>query len=300
MCTNPDDFKRFEREKFNIDTLLARISRFKNGENEFFNNYKDAFSLGGGEPTLYHSLPLLIKKIDDFFPGIRITCLSNGRMFSYLNYAKQILQLDVNLELVIPIHGYNAKLHDRITMAPGSFRQTIEGINNICRLKKSKQLLEIRIVIHGLNYRFLRRITDFIKKEFPQIERLVYIFFEIEGQAVKNIVKIKTTYKQTRPYIEKIYNRLNFFQEVRFYHFPLCTIPPKFFPYIWRTLPSHEVAFPRICKKCNLKKLCLGVHKGYLRYVGSDEFRAVIDNDNFSIQEGNNWQHPIEKIKGIN
>lgn len=293
ICSNHSRFLQFKPET--IGGLIERIKRFSQGKKEFLDDYKDAFSITGGEPTLYHSLPLLIKKIDDFFPGLRITCLSNGRMFSYLDYAKQIMQLDVNLELVIPVHGHNAKLHDRITMVPGSFKQTIEGIRNVLKLKKRNQFLEIRIVIHRLNYKFLGRIAEFIKKEFPQIERLVYIFFEIEGQAEKNLKRLKLTYTQLMPYINAVYDTVSFFPSVRFYHFPLCALPQKFFPYAWRTLPEFEVSFLESCKKCNLKKWCLGVHKGYLKFIGNLEFKPVVDK--ITIKESGNWHHPIQEVK---
>lgn len=285
------------KQGFDLSCLLERIVRFYKGEKVFLEDYRDVFSISGGEPTLSPHFITIVKKINDYFPGIRIVCFSNGRMFSYRDYAKEFLRLNANLELVVSVHGHNAEIHEQVTRVIGSFSQTIRGIKNICQLKKPHHLVEIRVVIHRLNYNFLTEITKFIKKEFPHINRLVYVFFEIEGRACKNIKKLRLTYTQLSPFITKIYGLIRYFPDVRFYHFPLCIIPAKFFPYIWRTLPSHEVTFLKTCKRCNLKKLCLGLHKGYLKYIGLAEFKPVINN--FNIQESNIWQHPIEKIKGI-
>lgn len=294
MCTNPDRFWRL-RQRFSLSYLLKRIERFYEGKEEFLENFRDAFYISGGEPTLSPHLINIIKKINELFPEKRIICLTNGRRLSYIDYTQELLSLNANLELDISIHGHNPKIHDRITQASSSFIQTISGLRNIFRFKRPEQIIEIRIVIHQLNYKFLRQTTKFIKEEFPQLNRLVYIFFEIEGQVCKNLKTLKLTYTQLLPYIIKIYNLINYFPDVRFYHFPLCTLPPEFFPYIWRTLPSFEILFPKImCERCNLKDLCLGVHKGYLKYVGFSEFQPITRN--IQIQKSNNWHHPIEKI----
>jgi MoaA/NifB/PqqE/SkfB family radical SAM enzyme len=282
------------KQGFSLSCLIKRIYKFYNGEKEFLENYRDSFSISGGEPTLSNHLITIIKKINELFPKARIICLTNGRRFSYVDYAKEFLQLNSDLDLVISIHGHNPKLHDKITQTPGSFSQTVTGLRNIFRFKKSNQSIEIRVVIHQLNYKFLEEITKFIKINFPHINRLVFIFFEIEGQVIKNFSRLRLTYSELLPYINKIYDLITEFSEVRFYHFPLCTLPPKFFPYIWRTLPDFEISFPRNCKGCTLKEFCLGVHKGYLKYIGTSEFQPI--KDNFCFEKGTNWHHPILKI----
>lgn len=292
MCTNPDKFWK-ENKEFSLSCLLNRIDGFYYGRNEFLENFRDIFYITGGEPTLSPYLFTIIEKINTLFKDKKINCLSNGRMFCYASYVKEFFKSGSNLELTIPIHGHSADLHDRITGVPGSFFQTVKGIENIFRFKKSTNLVEIRVVIHKVNYKFLNKIIKFIKSEFPKINRLVFIFFEIEGQALKNINALKLTYSDFLPYIGKLCVLPRYFPDVRFYHFPLCMLPVKFFPYVWRTLPSFEVAYLDKCKLCNLKKLCLGVHKGYLKYFGGLEFRA--NKKQFTIQESNNWHHPIKK-----
>jgi MoaA/NifB/PqqE/SkfB family radical SAM enzyme len=294
MCTNPDRFWNMKQYNFSLPYLQKRIERFYNGKKEFLDDYRDSFSISGGEPTLSSHFIPIIKKINALFPRIKIICLTNGRLFAYKEYAKEFLQLDGNLELAISIHGHNAEIYDKITQTSGSFLQTMKGIKNILCFRKQTQFIEIRVVIHRLNYKFLEEITKFIMYKFPQIVRLVFIFFEIEGKVIKNLRILKLTYTQLLPYISKIYDLISYFPEVRFYHFPLCALPPKFFPYIWRTLPKFEVAFLSSCKMCNLKAFCLGIHKGYLKYINTSEFHPI--KDNFDIKKGANWHHPILSI----
>ena len=294
MCSNPDDFWAMDEGLFSLNKLTERIQRFYRGERVFLSDYRDSFSITGGEPTLSAYLFSVIKSINEFFPRIRIICLTNGRMFSRTDYAKEFLRLSANLELAVSLHGHNARVHDKITQTPGSFDQAVAGLKNIFRLRKHTQHIGIRVVVHGLNYKFLEKITRFIMINFPQVDYLVFMFFEIEGQAARNLVALKLTYTRLFPYIDKIYDFIAVFPQVRFYHFPLCTLPSKFYPYIWRTLPDVEVSFPKNCKNCKLRGLCLGIHKGYLEYIGPDEFHPF--ESSINIQESGNWHRPIAGV----
>lgn len=291
MCTNPDDFKRLPKEKLSYLALSKKIERFAKGKEEFLNNYRDAFCISGGEPTLSSVFFRLMKKIAVSFPHVKLRCLSNGRQFCYEDFAKAVLSIKDDLELIIPLHAPSPELHDKITRTPYSFSQTVMGLKNILKHKTPRQLIEIRIVIHGLNFTILSELAAYIQKEFKGIGRLVYIFFEIEGQVKKNLKSLKLTYTKIKMYLDKIFKWVPAFPEIRFYHFPLCTLPEKFYPHIWRTLPAHEVAFPKKCKECAVKQWCLGVHRGYLAHLGDSEFRPIRIPP--SIATSNNYHHPI-------
>jgi len=283
------------KQGFTLPFLNKKLDMFAQGRHKFKDNYHDSFSISGGEPTLSPHLFEIIKKINRLFSDKKIICLSNGRRFFYKDYTRGFLQLTTNLELIIPIHGQNARVHEGITRSKGSFNQTIKGLNNVFRFKKKKQIVEIRIVVHGLNYKLLKEITLFIKHTFPTLNRLVFVFFEIEGQSAKNIAKMKLAYSELVPYMDEIFSFIPSFPEVRFYHFPLCTLPVKFYPYIWRTLPSFEVSYSALCKKCILKTSCLGVHKGYLDYFGDLEFKPRAES--IKIKKSGVWHHPIESLE---
>lgn len=47
--------------------------------------------------------------------------------------------------------------------------------------------------------------------------------------------------------------------------------------------------------RCQYKKHCFGIHKGYLEKVGNKEFSPI--KENFVIQETNDFYHPIREIK---
>lgn len=294
MCSNPE-YSEKDNRGCGLKDLKKRLKGFYVGKEVFLENFRDGFCLTGGEPTLSSHLAPLIEEINKFFPGTEILCLTNGRKFSRPVYARKVLATGANLHLATSIHAYNAKLHDRITGIQGSFAQTVKGLDNIRRFKKSNHKVSIRVVIHGLNYKFLDRTARFINDNFSYIDRMVFIFFEIEGRAEKNIKTLKLRYGQVRPYVNKLYGLISKFKEVRFYHFPLCTLSVVFYPYIWRTLPDYEVSFGKSCRSCKLKKFCLGIHKGYIEHFGTKEFRPPAGK--ISIGETGSWYHPIESVR---
>ena len=83
----------------------------------------------GGESTIrgdFLSLVRAAKKL-----GFKdVVVVTNGRMLSYPDFAKATVEAGVT-ELIFSIHGHDAKLHDAVTAAPGSFAQLLQAIANV-------------------------------------------------------------------------------------------------------------------------------------------------------------------------
>lgn len=285
MCSNPDNFWR--QKKYDYDSLSERILSLKG-------KIKD-ISITGGEPTIHPDFPKLIKFLNREFPHIEITLVTNGRKIFYSAFAKKCLELE-KLTVAVTLHGYNAKTHDAITSVKGSFMQTIGGVKNLIKYRKKGQHIEIRIVISKLTCRYVHKILSFIRKNFTAVDRVTLMFIEIEGRVNKNINTVGITYREWNDkYLSRIKPMMRYFKDLRLYHFPLCVVEPFLWKYVWRTLPKTEVAFPIQCKDCNLKGLCLGIHRGYLKYIGLSEFQPI--RGNLNIKKSTNWHQPISEIK---
>ncbi len=154
MCTNPENYWK-QNKGFSLVYLSKILVRHFMGEEVYLNNYKDSFSLTGGEPTLNPALFSYLKRINYLYPNIKITILSKGRKFSSIRYTRRLLNLGLNLNFIISICGHNAKLHDKITRRRGSFTEAVAGLKNILQLRNKNNEVEIRVVIHKLNYKFL-------------------------------------------------------------------------------------------------------------------------------------------------
>lgn len=282
MCSNPDDSWR--KENYGYKYIVRRLSVLRGSIADM--------TITGGEPTIHPDFLRIIDFLKRDFPRVRFDLLTNGRRFYYPVFAKKCLQLR-NVNIAISLNGYSARTHDSITSVKGSFEQTISGIKNILKYKSKGQNLEIRIIITKISCIYAHKILTFIQKEFPDVDRVVLIFMEMEGMANKNIEKVGITYKEWASYMPEIGLKIKKFADIRFYHFPLCTISTNLWKNVWRTLPKEEVVFPDGCYSCWCKQYCLGVHVGYLKNMGSSEFRPP---KMAMIKRSNNFHHPIADV----
>ncbi len=289
MCTNPAGIAPDKTGYFSFVSLKKYIDSKKKHKSAV-----DIIYLTGGEPTIRPDFFDSVAYISKTFPLVRVCVMSNGRRFFYPDFTKKCLSFP-NIEFIIPIHGWDAKSHDAVSGVPGSFAQTIGGLKNILAFRHPSQQIEIRVIIHRINYKKLNKIFDFIQKKMPSVERVVAIFAEYEGQAIKNYKSISLSHKKFYPEFRRLRKYLNKFKEIRFYHFPLCTIPKEFWPYTWRTLEKDEICFPKKCVGCSVKKICLGVHKNYSKLFGDKELEPI--KETVPLKLSNNYDHPIEDVE---
>lgn len=283
MCSNNTRMlSNVKRQSDN--TLLKEVFSIKNLKQ---------ISLTGGEPTLNKNLINILRFINTKSPEMQIALLSNGRMFSYQDYVKKFLGIK-NLTLIIPICGSNSVIHDSITRTKGSFNETRQGIKNL--LARSLNL-ELRVVIHRLNYKDLPNIAKLILKEFKKVSCVVFLMEEIMGNAADNKKILTVSYSDVLPYLRNAVSLLHKKSiEARLYHFPLCTLDRELWPVAWRTVRKSKIIYPN-CTSCRYKDCCVGVLKTYYYNVNREEFRpikekvAIIkDNKRFIF-------HPISKVK---
>lgn len=120
----PDENKIFEMNPEIIKNKI--LAGYKN------NCQRIIFS--GRETTLHPNIIDFIycaKKAG--YKAIRIK--SNARMFYYANFAKKMVDAGLN-EIIAPFYSHKPDIHDKITRAPGSFRQALKGLRNINILSK--------------------------------------------------------------------------------------------------------------------------------------------------------------------
>lgn len=289
MCTNPD--RPWPAWDGSFDYGYPVIKRIEKMKEKI--KLDDSIYLTGGEPTLHPQFLNILKYLSKNFPKQKITLLTNGRRFFYKDFARKTLEINNNFDIDVSLHGSTGDICDKITRTPGSFRQAIKGLKNLLLYKK-KQNIGIRFVITKLSYKNIDQFLKMAGRQFPSIDKIIFIFWEPEGQTIKNLETVKISYNQVKPYLEKIRLSKKLLKEIRFYHFPLCAIPEKLWPYTWRTLRANEVDFTERCGRCFYKKYCLGIHKDYLKYMGDKEFAPI--RKHLDIEETGNIYKPIGKV----
>ncbi|HVO36730.1 MAG TPA: radical SAM protein [Candidatus Acidoferrum sp.] len=81
----------------------------------------------GGEPTLRDDLPELLQHAQN--KGIVTGLITNGRRLKDMDYVKTLEKAGLDF-VQITLESHKAAIHDRITSAKGSWKETVQGIRN--------------------------------------------------------------------------------------------------------------------------------------------------------------------------
>jgi len=264
--TNYD--KSDKKMHFSLDDVKKIIDSFDKDTN--------IIDYNGGEPTLRKDLLEIIRYTRERFPDAYIQLLTNGRMFYYGNYVEKFRKCGIGkIRFMITIYGHNEKVHDAITRAPGSFRETVAGIRNLIG---SGFDVEVRIIITKMNYRHFPQIARFVCS-IPGIRRVVFVNAKIVGEAYRNRDSVLVGYSDLREYAEKAGDyllRMRDKMEIRYFHFPFCILGSKYWELVEGvTVPYTDITFGPECEKCSKRTTCPGIWASYADLRGFGEFRPI-------------------------
>ncbi len=224
-------------------------------------------NITGGEPTLAGSEFIEVLKIlRSKFQHTEFQLLTNGRSFSDKAFLNTVMMYMPNqTRFAIPLHSYNPEIHDYITRAPGSFKQTDQGIRNLLALS---QKVEIRLVLSQLNLGSILQTAKYIIKEYPGVLVVNFIGMEMMGNAAKNKDVLWEEYpavfariKQSTLYlIEKGI-------DVQLYNFPLCAVDRGFWPITARSITDYKIRYKEECTACVVKDVCGGFFSSTLKMM---------------------------------
>ncbi len=229
-------------------------------------NEEDSIALYGGEPTLRNDLVDIIKTAKQ--NGYRrIKLITNGRTFSNNQFLQRIVNAGCSL-FEIKLWGSHPDLHDHLTKVPDSFRQTIQGIENLQRLSCDKFIC-LRILLCKQNY------TDIINIVTAGINFSVHrivLSLEDHNLALRELIPHIHTAIQV-----SILNRIWILTE----GLPFC-IMQGLEHHISEIYCRHDnFMSPRIykqhkyCKHCVYQAVCPGIEADYLNQFGHGEFIPV-------------------------
>lgn len=276
MCTNPPEFSISSPQcNYDLKTQLAKLESYLSGNKDTYysNRYRhDYISITGGEPTMHPDFFALLYAIRKRLPQIPITLLTNGRRLSDKKFFEKFLKIAKQpFSVGVPLHADNKQLFEKITGVKGSFEQTLSCLDNL--FSSFTGDVQIRVVIHKLNYKKIADIATFISKKYGKRFRVAFIHYEIEGMSHINSAKVGLKLSQSAKIIEK---SLKIISELDFelYHYPLCILSKSLRDKARITLPIDERVYPEVCYRCVLRKKCLGLMKEYFEVYGCRELRS--------------------------
>ena len=266
MCPSPEATRR-NVPKTNIQDLIELARHIPSDAPHL--------TITGGEPFLVGECIFpFIRFLKENLPCTEFLFLTNGRVFAIEKFVNQFVEnAPCNSTVAVPVHGSCDSIHDSITRADGSFRQTIRGIKQLLR---NGIRIEIRLVVSRLNISDFDKIADLIITQFPGIEYVSVIAMEMTGNARRNQEQVWVSYRESFGVISGAIRRMiENGIDVRLYNFPLCTVQKSFWTLCEKSISGNKVRFGEVCDECKYRSACGGVFAGTFQ-LEKDELKAVL------------------------
>ena len=159
-----------------------------------------------GEPTLHPRLPEFIAMARDLgFPIVGM--ITNGRRLAHRAYTRKLLESGLN-HILVSIHGPDARVHDGLTRAKGSFEQALKGMANLLLLKREFPALKVHTsyVINKRNYKLVREFYDMM---LPfGVDQHVFNVMMPEGRGAEFFDQLVVQYKDVAAEFKKFTDAL--------------------------------------------------------------------------------------------
>jgi His-Xaa-Ser system radical SAM maturase HxsC len=229
----------------------------------------------GGEPTLLgERFVNVLRECKRLLPNTAIHVLSNGRNFAEPEVARSWAAVDhPDLMVGIPLYSDISDRHDYVVQADGAYDQTIRGILN---LKRERQRVELRVVLHRQTYAGLPRLAEFIARNLLFVDHVALMGLEIMGFARANldVLWIDPTEYQTQ-LKQAVRTLVAYGIRTSIYNHQLCLLDRSLWPYAVRSISDWKNEYIDECGRCAVRERCGGFFASS-RYKRSDNIHALI------------------------
>lgn len=282
QCSNNCVFckgKKIGNIEKNIEQELDKIeSALRMGEKI------DSIEISGNDPGEYEELPDFVSLLRAKTGVSEIILATHGRNLSDRKFLEKIIKSGVN-HFTVPFYGHTSKIHDSITRAKGSFKETCAGVRNIYELKKN---VSFRSLITRENQRYLEELFYFLSR-LPSY-KLVCVGVPYYAEDRKDFVRSIPDFLKLRVQLSKalkLCQLMNF--NIQLLDIPRCfikldyensiesEIPQKAYEYLngkkisplrakgRQITPGYRKKKKiKLCKKCIYNESCSGFFKTYV------------------------------------
>lgn len=276
-----------------MDEITHTIKSIHNVKNTFV-------QITGGEPTIYETLPDILKLCYD--RGLATAIQTNGTGFADEGF---LLKCKPYINHVhIAIHSCVPEIHDTIVGTEGMWKKTIQGLDNLI---KHNIFFTTQTVLSQYNIDTIYDTFDFIQnKKFGTHMSLTYP--HLMGNALHNAKDVAFRYSDKKEIIQKTLEKFHEFLYTE--SIPYCYLHPyahqvmvhEYFilkndgrigldcansrdilnDYNRLDLKDHRKA--PLCKNCMYNSICIGVWKEYIELFKNnlDLYPIVVDENDDS------------------
>jgi His-Xaa-Ser system radical SAM maturase HxsC len=263
MCSQPP---RNVNDGWIVEEVIDALPLIDRGTQEI--------GITGGEPTLLGDRFFdLIGAAKSFLPDTAVHVLTNGRLFHDPTQARRLAQIDhPDLMLGIPVYSDLAHVHDYVVQADGAYDETIRGILN---LKRARQKVEIRVVLHKQTYARLPELATFIARNLLFADHVALMGLELMGFARANLDDL---WIDPLDYREQLTEAVNILDRARMkvslYNLQHCLLDPSIWSFARRSISDWKQGYVPECAGCEMKSSCAGFFAS-AKYRYSDRIRPI-------------------------
>ena len=196
----------------------------------------------------------------------RIKLITNGRAFSHAHYLQQVINAGCSL-FEISLWGSNPNLHEYLSRTPGSFWETVRGLENLSGIPVDKFVC-LRIPV--------------CKENFSDLENIIVTALNFgTNRIILSMQDSTLPFQSALPHIINginisIFNRVWILTE----GIPFCLMQglEQHISEIysgWDTLYERMYQQHKQCPECVYKELCPGTGVSYIKQFGDGEFSPV-------------------------
>ena len=233
-----------------------------------------ALGVSGGEPTMVPAgLLQIVHACRDCLPETALQVLTNGRMFNYLGFAREMGAIGhADLTFGVPIYSDLAHEHDRIVGVRGAFDETIRGIMN---LRRCGGRVEIRVVAMRPNVDRLADLARFIARNLPFAEHVALMGMEPMGLARRNFERLWVDPADYQAELAAAVGELRRHRiAVSIFNEQLCVLHPPLREIAARSISDWKNVYMDECRGCAARGECGGFFESS-RELHSRAIRAL-------------------------
>jgi His-Xaa-Ser system radical SAM maturase HxsC len=143
-----------------------------------------------------------------------------------------------------------------VVQADGAFDETIKGIIN---LKKYKQKVEIRVVLHRQTYERLPQLAEFLARNLLFVDHVALMGLEMTGFTRHNLEELWIDPIDYQPQLVRAVETLaRYKMNVSVYNHQLCVLDKRLWPYNRKSISDWKNEFMPECEPCTKKTECGG------------------------------------------
>ena len=250
----------------------------------------DGLSISGGEPLLYPDLVKMVKYARLLGFG-RVELQSNATLLTEEN-SRRLARAGI-CSALISLPSHEERIYDAITATKGYHQAAMTGLKNFLSEHIHVTLCH---VVCTANYRFLPEYVDYVADNFPQIQRISFLYVQPEGRGRQN-PSLYPDLDDLRPYWEEAMARcdargVGFSTDVQT-GLPLCMMtgheervdlglllsPDDFWGddlSSFEYMQSHKRQ-GEACGSCFFQGVCYGFWNEYLDAYGDEGLRPVVE-----------------------